>query len=143
MDFISWSVLGILFMLVEFATGTLYLLAIGLAFIYPAIADYAGASLGIQLIALSAGAIAHALIVMMWRKRKPSSPPSNIPTDVGQRVEVIEWLDECTARVKYRGKEWEADKVKSEMPDAAHGIIRSVHGHRLIISTEQPAQENI
>lgn len=142
MDFISWSVFGILFMLVEFATGTLYLLAIGLAFIYPAIADYAGASLGIQLIALSAGAIAHALIVMMWRKRKPSRPLSNIPTDVGQRVEVIEWLDECTARVKYRGKEWEADKVKSEMPDAAHGIIRSVHGHRLIISTEQPAQEN-
>jgi len=137
MDFISWSVLGILFMLVEFATGTLYMLAIGLAFVYPAIADYAGAPLGIQLIALSAGTLVHALIVMMWRKRKPSRPPSNIPSDVGQRVEVIEWLDECTARVKFRGEEWQADKVKSEMPDAAHGIIQSVHGNRLIISTDQ------
>lgn len=142
MDFISWSVFGILFMLVEFATGTLYMLAIGLAFIYPAIADYAGASLGMQLIALTAGTLAHALIVMIWRKRKPSIPPSKIHSDVGQRVEVIEWLDECTASVKFRGEEWQADKAKAEMPDAAYGIIQSVHGNRLVISTEQPAQEN-
>lgn len=142
MNFISWSVFGILFMLVEFATGTSYMLAIGLAFIYPAIADYAGASLGVQLIALSAGTLVHALIVKIWHKRKSSSPPPNIHSDVGQRVEVIEWIDECTATVKFRGKEWQADKVKSEMPDAAHGIIQSVHGHRLIISTEQPAHEN-
>lgn len=140
MDFISWSVFGILFMLAEFATGTFYLLAIGLAFIYPAIADYAGASLGIQIIALFVGTLAHALIVMVWRKRRPSSPPSNIPSDAGQRVEVIEWLDECTATVKYRGKEWQADKVDAEMPDAPYGIIQSVHGNRLIISTEPPPQ---
>lgn len=142
MDFISWSVFGILFMLVEFATGTLYMLAIGLAFIYPAIADYAGASLGIQITALSAGILAHALMVMTWRKRKPSSLPSNLPSDVGQRVEVIEWLDECTASVKFRGEEWQADKAKAEMPDAAYGIIQSIQGNRLIISTEQPAQES-
>ncbi|CAG0940150.1 hypothetical protein GALLN_00870 [Gallionellaceae bacterium] len=142
MNFISWSVFGILFMLAEFATGTLYMLAIGLAFIYPAIAEYAGASLGIQIIALSAGILGHALIVKNWHKRKPSSPPPNIHSDVGQRVEVIEWLDECTATVKFRGEEWQADKAKAEMPDAAYGIIQSVHGHRLIISTALPAHEN-
>ncbi len=142
MNFISWSVFGILFMLAEFATGTLYMLAIGLAFIYPAIAEYAGASLGIQIIALSAGILVHALTVKIWHKRKPSSPPPNIHSDVGQRVEVIEWLDECTATVKFRGEEWQADKAKAEMPDAAYGIIQSVHGHRLIISTELPAHEN-
>jgi hypothetical protein len=49
---------------------------------------------------------------------------------------VIEWFDESSARVNYRGQIWEADKARSEMPDASHGIIKSVQGSRLIISTE-------
>lgn len=135
MTFISWLVFGLIFMFSEFATGTFYLLAIGLAFVYPAIAAYTGASTGMQMAALAAGALAHSVIVMLLRKRGPSAP-SNISVDIGQRVEVIEWLDESSARVNYRGQLWEADKVRSEMPDASHGIIQSVQGSRLIISTE-------
>jgi hypothetical protein len=51
-------------------------------------------------------------------------------------VEVIEWMDEGSARVSYRGNEWEADKAIAEMPDASHGTIKSVQGSRLIITTE-------
>ncbi|HEY0665510.1 MAG TPA: NfeD family protein [Gallionella sp.] len=134
MDFISWLVVGALFMLAEFGAGSFYLLATGLACIYPSIAAYAGATTGTQLAAVGLGALVHALIVLAVRKLSPSAA-AEIPSDIGQRVEIIEWLDECSARVMYRGKEWEADKVKSEMPDASHGIIQSVHGSRLIIST--------
>jgi len=133
---ITWLVVGALFMLAEFGAGKFYLLAIGLAFVYPAIAAYTGASLGTQLAAVILGALAHALVVMVIRKLKPSSPATEIPTDVRQYVEVIEWLDEGAARVMYRGKEWPADKVEGEMPDADHGIIQSVQYGRLIISTE-------
>lgn len=136
MNSISWLVFGILFLFAEIATGTFYLLAIGLAFIYPAIAAYTDASTGVQLIALVSGTLVHVLIVLAWRKSKPSAGKSNLPDDIGQRVEVIEWLDEGSARVSYRGTEWEADKAFSEMPDAAHGIIKSVQGSRLIIITE-------
>jgi membrane protein implicated in regulation of membrane protease activity len=139
MNFISWLVFGILFMFGEFATGTFYLLAIGLAFIYPAIAAYVGASTAMQIAALGSGAIVHALIVLILRKLKPSGSPVIIPPDVGQRVEVIEWIDESSARVSYRGQVWEADKARDEMPDAAHGIIKSVQGSRLIITTEPSA----
>ncbi len=136
MTFITWLVFGAMFMFGEFAMGNFYLLAIGLAFIYPAIAAYLDASLGAQLAVLGAGTVVHSLIVMLLRKRGPSGSPSNIPDDVGQRVEVIEWIDENSARVSFRGQVWEADKVRGEMPDAAHGIIQSVQGSRLIISTE-------
>ncbi len=136
MDFVSWSVFGILCMLAEFAIGSFYLLAIGLAFAYPAIADYLGASVEIQIAVLCGGALVHALLVMFIRKRRPASPTSKQPSDIGQRVEVIEWMDESSARVKYRGRNWEADKVRSEMPDAAFGIIHAMHGSRIIISTE-------
>jgi membrane protein implicated in regulation of membrane protease activity len=136
MNFISWLVFGIIFMFSEFATGTFYLLAIGLAFVYPAIAAYVDASTGMQMIALGAGALVHVLIVMIMRKLGPPGTPSNIPDDIGQRVEVIEWIDESSARVKYRGAEWEADKDRAEMPDASFGIIKSVQGSRLVITTE-------
>jgi len=135
MDFISWSVFGILFILAESAIGTSYLMAIGLAFIYPAIADYAEFSGELQYAALILGSIVHTLIVMTLRKfKRPGNVPVT-PTDVGQRVEVIEWIDECTARVNYLDKEWLADKAASEMPDADHGIIKSVQYGRLVITT--------
>ncbi|MFZ2162158.1 MAG: NfeD family protein [Sideroxyarcus sp.] len=141
MNFISWLVFGILFMFGEFATGTFYLLAIGLAFIYPAVAAYIGASTAMQIAALCSGALVHALIVFILRKLKPSGSPEIVPPDVGQRVEVIEWIDESSARVSYRGQIWEADKARDEMPDAAHGIVKSVQGSRLIITTEPSAPD--
>ena len=135
MDFISWSVFGILFILAEFAIGTSYLMAIGLAFIYPAIADYAGLSGESQYAALILGTVVHTLIVMLLHKFKRPGDAPNAPTDVGQRVEVIEWIDEGTARVNYLDKEWLADKAANEMPDADHGIIKSVQYGRLVITT--------
>jgi membrane protein implicated in regulation of membrane protease activity len=136
MNFISWLVFGVLVMCGEIATGGYYLLAIGLAFIYPAIGDLAGASSSIQLAALALGSMAHALGVMMLRRRKPAAAPITAPASIGERVEVIEWFDESSARVKHRGEEWEADKLRAEMPNASHGVIESIQGSRLIISTE-------
>ena len=136
MNFISWLVFGVLFMLAEISSGAFYLLAIGLAFVYPAIGDLVGATTDTQLAALGAGVVAHVLIVMIWRRQRPAQTPGNTSSTVGESVEVIEWVDECSARVKHRGQVWEADKVRAEMPNASHGIIKSVQGSRLIISTE-------
>ncbi len=133
MDFISWSVFGLLFVLAESATGTSYLMAIGLAFIYPAIADYLHASENTQYAALTIGVLIHLLMVKV--RGKSGKTASDAPSDIGQRVEVIEWIDEGTARVNYRGREWMADKAANEMPDADYGIIKSVQYGRLIITT--------
>lgn len=142
MDFVSWSVFGILFILAEPAVGTRYLLAIGLAFIYPAVADYVSASLDIQLAALSAGVIVHMLMVKVIRRSTHEDSPTAAPSNLGHRVEVIEWDDEDSARVMYQGKEWQADKVNGDMPNADHGYIVSEQYGRLIISTKQ-AKENL
>ena len=139
MDFISWLVVGALFMLAQFGIRSFYLLAIGLACIYPAYFAYAQASIGPQMMAFSLGAIVHALAVFGILKLMPSSSDSDVQTDIGQRVEVIEWIDEGTARVNYQGKEWMADKAKAEMPDATFGIIKSVQYGRLIVTTEELA----
>jgi membrane protein implicated in regulation of membrane protease activity len=136
MNFISWLVFGVLFMCGEIASGSFYFLAIGLAFVYPAIGDLAGASTGTQVTALVLGSVAHALAVRVLRGRKAPAAPITAPDRIGERVEVIEWFDESSARVRHRGEEWEADKLRAEMPSAGYGIIHSIQGSRLIISTE-------
>lgn len=137
MDFISWSVIGILFVLAESATGTLYLMSIGLACFYAAIADYMGLTANLQYGVLVAGILVHLAIVLILRKNKSSKSSDEAPTDVGQRVEVIEWVDETTARVSYQGKEWMAEKSFAEMPDATHGVIKKVQYGCLVIATEK------
>ncbi|MDD2721992.1 MAG: hypothetical protein PHH47_11860 [Gallionella sp.] len=137
MDFISWSVFGILFILAQFSIRTPYLTAIGLAFIYPAVADFLHASMVTQVIALVVGVTIHCFIAYLLGKGKSAPQSGNSRSDVGQRVEVIEWLDEGTARVMYEGREWVADKAMSEMPDADHGTIKTVQYGRLIITTER------
>lgn len=136
MDMVSWLVYGVLCMLAEFLYGSLYLFAIGLAFAYPAIAQYNGNDTGTQLAALAVGALAHSLLVFFIRKSKQGTGAKPARPEVGERVDVIEWLDECSARVTCKGREWQADKIDSRMPDAGHGIIHSVQGSRLIIDTE-------
>ncbi|MBU0688730.1 MAG: NfeD family protein [Gammaproteobacteria bacterium] len=140
MGLVSWLVYGVLCMLMEFLYGSMYLFGIGLAFAYPAYADYSGADLNTQLAALAAGAIAHSLIVFGIRSARKGTSSKPARPEVGERVEVIEWLDECSARVTCRGQEWQADKFDSRMPDAMHGTIHSVQGSRLIITTEQAAE---
>jgi membrane protein implicated in regulation of membrane protease activity len=137
MDFISWLVIGVLFMLAETGMGTRHLLAIGLACIYPSIASFAKAGLVVQLTVLAFGVMAHLLAITALRRHVSSTASEKQEPDIGQPVEVIEWLDETTARVRYRGTEWQADKARGEMPDAVMGIIQAVQGGRLIISTEK------
>jgi membrane protein implicated in regulation of membrane protease activity len=137
MDFISWLVVGVLFMLAEIATGTRRLLIIGLACIYPSVASFMHAPFISQLAVFALGGAIHLLVLRLLRKHAPPIKDTvKRESDIGQRVEIIEWLDETTARVIYRGQEWQADKARGEMPDTASGIIVSVQGSRLIISTE-------
>lgn len=136
MDFVSWLVVAVLFMLAEFGVGAFYLFATGVACIYASFASFNGASGSTQMAVLAAGILIHFSALLLVKKFNSSKTPAPIPADIGQRVEVIEWYDECTANVRYLGREWQADKAESEMPDAAWGRIQSVHGNRLIITTE-------
>ncbi len=140
MDFISWLVVGTLFLLGEFGVGKFYLLAIGLACVYASAVSYLHGSVLVQLGVLVAGIAIHTAIVKRIHKRHPSTGADEAPTDVGERVEVIEWLEDGDARVMYNGKEWQADKAKGEMPNADFGIIQSIQYGRLIIKTEAPRQ---
>jgi membrane protein implicated in regulation of membrane protease activity len=142
MDFISWLVIGALLMLGEFGFGTTYLLSTGLACIYPSIASYASASTNTQLLAFAVGGAIHALIATILRKRPRAQPTEKPGADIGGSVDIIEWIDESTARVNYRGTEWFAEKLNDSLPSSSHGRIVQVQYGRLIIATEAEPETN-
>lgn len=135
MDFVSWLVFGILFVLAQAAVRTWYLLAIGFAFLYPAAADYLHAPMSLQLKLLAGGVLIHVLIAYLLGKTGGASSQNRPRNDIGQRVEVLEWLEDGEARVQYDGRTWIAEKARSEMPNADYGIIKTVQYGRLIITT--------
>ena len=135
MSLASWLIIGTLLVIAEMATGTFYLLAIGLAFIYPALATWLDAGMTAQLASAAIGIVVHVLIVNSLRKRNADQAPQNASLDAGQRVQILGWNSDGSARVMYRGAEWQADKADAAMPDAEHAIIQSIQGNRLIIIT--------
>ena len=141
---VSWLVYGVLCFFAEFISGRGYLIATGLACLYPAIADYFGATLTEQLQIWVLGSLLHAGILFLFRRqRRATANPSGPRVNIGDTVEVIEWLDECSARVRYRGEEWQADKVSDRMPDAPMATIQAVQGTRLVIVTAGPSNAAI
>lgn len=142
MDFISWLVFGVLFMLAEFAVGRFYLLAAGIACLYPAFIAYFTDSLLLQLPAFAVGSGVHILIVKLLRKDTANATvQQREAAESGQPVEIIEWTDESTARARYRGEEWLAEKVNDDLPSSSRATLVKVQYGRLLIAT-QPDEEN-
>src|SRR5216110_3152717 len=98
-DFWIWWILAALLVGLELATGTFYLLALGVAFALGGVAAWLGASPTMQMIiggALSGIALG---VAHYWRKRVAPSAPMT-PLDRGNAVQVHQWNADGTARVE-------------------------------------------
>jgi membrane protein implicated in regulation of membrane protease activity len=118
---------------VELATGTFYLLAVGAAFAIGGLVAYAGQEAWVQFAVASAFSVVGIGIAHRWRQRLTQSPP--MPgLDVGQTVRVIEWRDNGTARVNYRGTQWDAELASPDTPRAETMTIQDMRGSVLVLT---------
>ena len=111
-----WLVLGFVLVTIELATGTFYLLVLGLGAFAGALATWAGANVLVQAVVAAVVAILGAWAVHHWHARNRGSGADALPgnfLDRGQPVVLESWVDERTglARVKYRGASWDAKVV--------------------------------
>ena len=135
-DYWIWWILAALLVGLELATGTFYLLAVGIAFLFGGVTAWLGASLTMQMIvggALSAAALA---IAHYWRKRMVSSTMA--PLDRGQPVRVHRWNADGTARVEYRGTQWNAEIAAPDTIRATTMYIVDTRGSTLVLSDRRP-----
>ena len=134
----AWWIFAAVLVGAELLTGTFYLLAVGVAVALGGVAAFAGASLPVQFVV--AGALGVALTMIAHRLRlSRATPPPQPSLDLGQSVRIETWNSDGTARVNYRGTNWDAELAAPDVPHAATMYIVATRGSRLILSDRRPS----
>jgi len=136
-DFWIWWILAALLVGLELATGTFYLLALGIAFGLGGVAAWLGALPTMQMIIGGALAAVALAIAHYWRKRTTPAAPM-MPLDRGHAVHVPKWNADGTARVEYRGTHWNAEVAAPETVRSATMYIVATRGSTLVLSDRRP-----
>lgn len=132
-----WWILAGALVAAEVATGTFFLLALGIAFTVGGLVAFAGAGFELQLLAASVLSIAGVFLAHRWRQRRTLPPPDR-GYDIGQSVRVQAWNPDGTARVAYRGTLWVAETASPDTPRADTMYIAAMRGSTLVISDRRP-----
>ena len=135
-----WLIAGFILVIAELASGTFYLLVLGIAAFAGAGVAYAGGALVWQSLAAAAVAVAGVVWVHQYRKRTVSSPMRGL--DVGQPTGFESWVNKGAghARVRYRDALWDAHvagDVSGEPGEILY--ITAVDGNTLKVSKTRPA----
>jgi membrane protein implicated in regulation of membrane protease activity len=131
-DYVYWFLLSLLLIGVEMTTGTFYLLVLSIASAIGGFAAWIGMSSAVQLTLCAIGAMFGILLLRRWKSLQIPQNSSD-SMDVGQVVKVLHWREDGSARVLYRGAEWDAELEFSEMPRDEALYIVAVRGARLIL----------
>jgi membrane protein implicated in regulation of membrane protease activity len=133
-----WWISAALLVGAELVTGTFYLLAVGIAVALGGVAAFASFAAGAVRGRRRPRRRADDRRAQGCGSRAPRRPrkPS---LDVGQSVRVETWNSDGTARVNYRGTNWDAELAAPDVPHAATMYIVATRGSRLILSDRRPS----
>ena len=138
-----WLAAGML-VAAELASGTFYLLMLALGLGAGAIAAHAGLSGTAQMVV---AALIGAGATVAWhlkRARSPQSAPAHsnrdVNLDIGQTVHVPAWLADGTARVAYRGAQWQVRLAPHHPATPGDHTIMALNGAELLLAPIAPNQ---
>jgi membrane protein implicated in regulation of membrane protease activity len=135
--YVYWFLLALALIMLEMATGTFYMLVVGLALAVGGFAAYFGLSFPTQLTLSGLAGVAGTLILRRIRRDKVSAE-SNQSLDIGQAVQSVSWLPNGYARAIYRGAEWAAEAESSNTPREGTFYIKALRGSTLILTHHKP-----
>jgi membrane protein implicated in regulation of membrane protease activity len=135
----GWWVAAGLAVAAELATGTFYLLMIGLGLAAGAVAAHFGLSLPLQIVvaAIIGGG---ATSFWNWRRRSRNGGEvavyenRNVNLDIGEHVHVDAWAGDGTARVQHRGSSWGARLAPGAKGAAGEYTVSAVEGNWLVLT---------
>ena len=121
----------------ELLSGTFYLLMLALGAAAGALAAHLGLGQSAQI---GCAALVGGGAVALWHLRRsrapaalPASANPDVNLDIGGRVHVSHWRTDGTARITYRGADWDARHVGSGAATAGEHSIRAVEGNCLLL----------
>ena len=132
-----WFLLALVLLALEMATGTFYLLMLSVAMTVGGLAAWLSANVAWQLTLCALAVVAGTLILRRWKSAQHDKP-TDTSLDVGQQVQVLSWHENGTARVLYRGAEWDAEPESAGMPRDGSFYIKAMRGSSLILTHRKP-----
>ncbi|HEY9279683.1 MAG TPA: NfeD family protein [Eoetvoesiella sp.] len=135
-----WFGVAALFLLLEMATGTFYLLLVALGFVAAGMAAYADLSLVWQIISGLVVSLIGLMVLHHQRRSKGHVPTQSNPDvvqDIGQSVMVEAWDENGQVRVFYRGAHWSARMDGDQPAQPGEHYIQAVQGLTLILRPGQ------
>jgi len=136
-SYVYWFLAGLVLLGLEMVTGTFYLLMLGLALGIGGCVALLGLAPALQFtLAAIAGIVGTAIL----RKSKSIRPAEagELSLDIGQAVQAVTWHDDGSARVHYRGAEWDAEPEFADMPRDGTLYIKALRGSTLILTHHKP-----
>jgi len=130
-----WWLLAAVLVGAELLTGTYYLLAVGFSLAVGGVVAWLGGSLPTQLAVAGIVGVVATIIAHRWRLRR--TPPPAVPLDIGHSVRVQSWKDDGSARVDYRGTQWDAELAVPGTPRAETMYIVGTRGSTLLIAAHR------
>ncbi len=134
--YVYWFLLGVLLLGLEMMSGTFYLLVLSIAAAIGGVAAWLGAGLAVQLVLSALTGIAGIFILQRTRVTQVTDT-ANASFDMGQPVHVLKWNADGTARVAYRGAEWDAELQSTDAPRDGQFYIAAMHGSGLVITHQK------
>jgi membrane protein implicated in regulation of membrane protease activity len=138
--YVWWFLLALGVLGLEMLTGTFYMLVFSLALSGGGLMALGHFDRTTQLVVAAIIGVAGTLMLRAWKaSHNQQNIPANQNLDIGQRVAVETWRENGSARVTYRGTQWDAEL---ESPDTPHNVplyIKDRHGSVLILSQHKPA----
>ncbi len=132
-----WLAAGIA-VVVELATGTLYLLMIAAGLVGGAVAAHLGFDATTQVVV---AALLGIVATGAWRLRRarrqrpwPASSNRDVNLDIGARVVVTVWGADRTTRVQYRGAGWAARLSSDAAAGPGEHTVTAVEGSCLVLT---------
>ncbi len=136
-DSTLWWLLAGAAVAIELFTGTFYLLMLAVGMVAAALAAHAGASTAVQLVV---AAVVGSAAVVGWyfiKKRRAGDPSvrslRSVNLDVGEVLQIDEWLSDGTASVKYRGAQWTVIQRPGNAPTPGAYRVAELVGNRLLV----------
>jgi membrane protein implicated in regulation of membrane protease activity len=136
-DYVYWFLAALALFGLEMASGTFYLLVLGIALAIGGGTALIGLGTPLQFVL---AALAGVTGTVLLRRRKSAAPVESAEQslDIGQPVKVLTWRDDGSARVHYRGAEWDAQPESPDTPRDATLYIKALRGSTLILTHHKP-----
>jgi membrane protein implicated in regulation of membrane protease activity len=136
-----WLAAGVL-VAAELATGTFYLLMVGLGCAAGALAAHAGLGGTAQMVVAALVGVGATTAWYLKRRLAPPAEPAqsnrDVSLDIGQHVNVTQWAADGSARVPYRGASWAVRHAGSGTPQPGEHVIVALSGSELQVAPVAP-----